>query len=151
MTIRNTQNFAAGALFVIIGTATALGAMQYAMGTASRMGPGYFPFSVGVLLILVGLGLAASAMAKSAALTALGGWPLRSVAIILGSVVLFGLLVPYVGLLVAAAGLIVVSGLAHSEWTMRGSLLSAALLAPGVAAIFVGLLGLRIPLLPSFF
>lgn len=44
----------AGALFVIIGTAAWLGAQQYRIGTATRMGPGYFPMCLGMLL--VGLG-----------------------------------------------------------------------------------------------
>lgn len=151
MRIRDTRSFTAGALFARFGAATALGALQYELGTASRMGPGYFPFSVGLLLVLVGLGTAASAMARTAAHIELGPWPMRTVAIVLGSIVVFGLLLPHVGLLIAAAGLVIVSGFAHPEWSLRSSLTSAALLAPATAAIFVGLLGLRIPLLPSFF
>lgn len=151
MKIRDMRNFAAGALFVLFGAATALGALQFAMGTASRMGPGYFPLVVGMLLVLVGLAVAAGAVAPTAPVTSLGGWPFRNVALILGSVVLFGVLLPHVGLLIAASGLIILSGMAHPEWTLRGSVLSAAVLAPATGALFVGLLGLRIPLLPTFF
>ena len=106
--------------------------------------------AVGILLMLIGLIVAAGATARSAAETRVGGWPLRSVAIVLGSVVLFPLRLPQGGLLIAAAALIVVSGMAHPEWSLRASLTSAVVLSPAAAAIFVGVLGLCIPLLPAF-
>lgn len=150
MMIKDKHNFVAGLLFAAFGTATAIGAMQYTMGTASRMGPGYFPFMLGIVLIPVGLILAASALGRSAEVTHLTGWSLRSVGLVLGSVVLFGVVVQHVGLIIASAGMILLSGFAHPEPSLRSSLISAAVLVPGTAIVFVWLLGLRIPLLPTF-
>ena len=67
-------------------------ARNYALGTAARMGPGYFPRILGLLLI----GLGAHPRAARAARVrrrdaARGKW--RPTLIVLGSVVLFGLIV----------------------------------------------------------
>ena len=44
MQLRNKQDFWSGVMFVALGVGFALGATSYSMGTAARMGPGYFPF-----------------------------------------------------------------------------------------------------------
>ena len=64
--IRNQKDVAAGALYVLFGAAFSLGALNYRVGDAARMGPGWFPFAVGVLLVLVGLVTAVSGMRPSA-------------------------------------------------------------------------------------
>ena len=56
MQIKNKQDFWSGVMFVVVGAAFALGATSYSMGTAARMGPGYFPFWLGVCLSLLGGG-----------------------------------------------------------------------------------------------
>jgi hypothetical protein len=53
--IRNQQDFAAGMIYVVGGIGFALGALNYKIGDAARMGPGWFPFAVGVLLAFVGV------------------------------------------------------------------------------------------------
>jgi len=44
----------AAALALIIGVAAALGSLNYSMGTLARMGPGYFPLLLGIVLALIG-------------------------------------------------------------------------------------------------
>jgi hypothetical protein len=99
----------------------------------------------------VGLVVAGSALGAAGPRTELGNWSLRTVAVVLLSVVLFGLLLKPLGLLIAATVLILASARAHAAWSWRTSIISAAILAPATAIVFVGLLGLRIPLLPSAF
>ena len=57
------RDILAGTLFIVIGALALLGARGYPVGSAMRMGPGYFPAVLGVLLILLGalLGLRAPA------------------------------------------------------------------------------------------
>ena len=42
-------------MFVGVGIAFAWGATNYKIGDSVRMGPGYFPFMLGILMALVGL------------------------------------------------------------------------------------------------
>ena len=53
--IRSHQDFASGILFIVAGAAFAFLARGYRMGTASSMGPGYFPFWLGMVLVLLGV------------------------------------------------------------------------------------------------
>ncbi len=54
MKIRSHVNFASGILFMLAGTAAAWVASGYQMGTAARLGPGYFPFWLGIVLGFLG-------------------------------------------------------------------------------------------------
>src|SRR3546814_10380594 len=68
MQLRNKQDIWSGVMFVALGVGFALGATNYSMGTAARMGTGYFPFWLGVLLALLGDTVALGALtAKNAA------------------------------------------------------------------------------------
>ena len=55
MKIKNYQDFYAGLMFLIFGTLAAWLSTSYNMGTGARMGPGYFPFYLGVILAVLGL------------------------------------------------------------------------------------------------
>ena len=50
MRIKSQKDFFAGLLYVVIGGGFAIGATNYTVGNAARMGPGYFPLLVGILL-----------------------------------------------------------------------------------------------------
>jgi len=41
--VKNAKDFYAGVLFMLVGSAFAWGALEFTVGTAARMGPGYFP------------------------------------------------------------------------------------------------------------
>jgi Tripartite tricarboxylate transporter TctB family len=53
--ITNYQDFFAGLFFILFGGLAAYLSTAYNMGTGARMGPGYFPFWLGI--ILAGLGV----------------------------------------------------------------------------------------------
>ena len=52
--IRNPKDFYAGVLFMSFGLAALVIARSYPLGTAARMGPGYFPRVLGILLLGIG-------------------------------------------------------------------------------------------------
>ena len=52
--IRNPRDFWAGVVFVVIGAGFAITALDYDVGTASRMGPAYFPLVLAIVLVLLG-------------------------------------------------------------------------------------------------
>ncbi|MDP1968647.1 MAG: tripartite tricarboxylate transporter TctB family protein, partial [Burkholderiaceae bacterium] len=55
MMIKNHKDFFAGLMFCAIGLAFAIGATNYKIGEGARMGPGYFPIMLGVILALIGV------------------------------------------------------------------------------------------------
>ena len=54
MRIKSQKDFFAGLLFLALGVAFAWGATTYNVGTGARMGPGYFPLMLGVVLAIMG-------------------------------------------------------------------------------------------------
>ena len=150
MRIRNQKNFAAGLLYIAIGIPVALMASGYRMGTAARMGPGYFPFWLGVLLALVGAIVLMSSMRSQAEVENIGGWDLKSLAVILGSVLVFGVLLTTMGIVVAVAGLVIVSSLASHEFGWTATLVNTAVLILLTFVIFIWGLALQFPIWPPF-
>ena len=55
MRIKSQKDFFAGLMFLLVGLAFAWGSGSYSIGTGARMGPGYFPMVLGVLLAVLGL------------------------------------------------------------------------------------------------
>ncbi len=55
------KDYYGGALMVLIGGSAAYAAQGYNIGSLAHMGPGYFPFAVGVLLALTGVLIALDA------------------------------------------------------------------------------------------
>jgi hypothetical protein len=52
--IKSQKDFFSGLMFMCVGVAFAWGASSYNIGNGARMGPGYFPLVLGVLLSVLG-------------------------------------------------------------------------------------------------
>jgi hypothetical protein len=148
--IRNHKDLAAGLIYVCAGTGFGLGAFNYKLGDAARMGPGWFPFWVGMLLVAVGLLTVLSAARPHAKEERVQRPDLRTMAWILGSVVAFGLLLQPAGLVISLVVLVVISSLASHEFGWRGTLANAAILTLFSVAAFIWGIHLQIPLWPAF-
>jgi hypothetical protein len=148
--VRNQKDFYAGAVYLTVGIIAIIVARGYPLGSASRMGPGYFPTILGGLLVVFGI----VSLARSFVLTGepIGRLPWKPLALVVGAVAFFAALLPHVGFVIALAILITVSAAASAkfrfEW--RGLLGFVALLA-FCALVFVLGLGLPLPLLGSWF
>lgn len=59
------RDFYAGGLMILFGLGIALKGTAYRAGTLMHMGPGFLPTALGVLLVLIGLVIAASPIATS--------------------------------------------------------------------------------------
>jgi hypothetical protein len=148
--VRNQKDVVAGLIYMVAGTAFSLGALNYKLGDAARMGPGWFPFWIGVLLVAVGMATVASGMHTRALADDVKRPELRAMAWILGAVVLFGLLLNTAGLVLSLVVLVLVSSRASHEFKWKGALLNAVLLLALCVGAFVYGLGLQLPLWPSF-
>ena len=52
--IKSQKDFFSGLMFMVIGVSFTWGASTYSVGNGARMGPGYFPLTLGVLLAALG-------------------------------------------------------------------------------------------------
>jgi len=150
MTIRNPRDFWAGAIYLALGIAAVWIGRNYAQGTSDRMGPGYFPSVLGAILGLIGaVSVVRSFLRPGDAVTAFAWRPLIA---ILGSVVLFGLLLDRAGVIIALACLMGVGALAsrNSRLDVKTVATFAGLVAFCII-VFVKGLGVPMPLLGSWF
>ena len=145
--IRHPRDFWSGVLFIAIGAFAVAYGSRYTLGTAARMGPGYFPRILGILLVVLGAVLALrGAKIDGEKLVA---WKLRPTSVVLGSVVLFGLIVQPVGLALSTVILIVLASAASHEFRPREALVSGVLLASLAVSVFVVGLKLQLPIWPG--
>jgi hypothetical protein len=148
----------AGLVFVLFG-ALALGLGPAEKGTATEMAAGYLPALLGVLLIAVGLILAAhgvravrldqappSGEASREAVSVSRWRPF----LILPAIVAFALLLESAGLVIASIALLGIGALAARDMTLRQFALLAIVLLVLVLAVFVWGLGLPVKVWPSF-
>jgi Tripartite tricarboxylate transporter TctB family len=145
--IRNPKDFYSGLIFIAFGIAAIIIGSNYALGTAARMGPGYFPRILGILLILLGAALSLRALRTRGSPVPVWKW--RPTLIVLGSVILFGLIVNYVGMVLSTIILIVLSSAASHEFRPKEALISGVLLAALAVGVFVIGLKLQLPIWPS--
>jgi len=145
--IPRPKDFYAGLLFVAFGVFAIIMARNYPLGTAARMGPGYFPRLLGILLIVLGAALSLTALRGQG--PPLPGWKWRPVSIVLLSVVAFCLVLTHAGLVLSTIGLIAVASTASREFRFRESLLSGVLLAALSVGVFVIGLKLQLPIWPG--
>lgn len=150
MRIRAADDFWAGVMFVAFGLFFAGFATQYDMGTAARMGPGYFPFWLGVLLCILGVAVALSALSANRPESRVERFDFKILLLILGSVVLFGIALRPLGLFAALFILVAVSSLASHEFGWKAMLINAAVLILLCWLVFIKGLSLVFPLWPAF-
>ena len=151
MLIRNQRAFAAGALFVAVAVFYFVMSFNYQQGTPARMGPGFFPKMVSILLALIGVGVLLGAITPKAAIEKLEKWDVKGLLWITGSVALFGLLLPSFGLVIALAALILLSSYASPEFTWKGTLVNTVVLIIFCVGVFVYGINLQFPVWPTLF
>ena len=147
--IRHPKDFWSGVMFVACGIGAIIVGANYPLGTAARMGPGYFPRILGILLIVLGALLALRALRLQGSPIQAFKW--RPTIIVLASVVGFGLIVQQVGLLLSTVLLILAASTASLEFRWKEALISGVFFALLAIGVFVMGLKLQLPIWPVFF
>jgi hypothetical protein len=149
MRIKNPTDFWTGVLFGGLGLFMSLyAATHYSIGTAVRMGPGYFPLWVGALVALLSVALLIGSLRFEGPRLPRVHW--RPLLLILAGSVAFGYLLKPLGLVLATVVLVVVSAFGGHEFRWREALALAVALAVFSIGVFVFALGLPFPLWPQF-
>jgi hypothetical protein len=141
--IRHPQDFWSGIMFMFFGLGAVIIGQDYPMGTAGRMGPAYFPVVLGGLLALIGL--ATTLRSLWAHGEPIRNFSIRDLALILFSVLIFGLLVRGAGIVIAVLVLIVMSAYASEKFRLKAALILSAAAALFCVLVFVKALGLPLP------
>jgi len=150
MQIKNHKDFNAGLLFILFGITATVSAKSYPIGTAAKMGPGYFPFILGFMLTVLGFVISLKSLSKGRGVRKRALIRFRPVVFVLSSIVLFGLLLLPLGLPLSTFLLILISSMASDEFKMKVAILNAFVLLIVVLIIFVYFLQFQIPVLPAF-
>ncbi len=159
MKIKSQKDFFAGLMFMVVGVAFAWGATTYSVGSGARMGPGYFPLMLGILLALIGSVITFKALVvETEGGDKIGAWAWKPLFFILAANFLFGILLgglpsiglPAMGMILGIYALVIISSLAGNEFSLKGVLGLSTILAIGSYLAFVVLLKLQFPVWPSF-
>jgi len=146
--IKHPKDFWAGALYIAFGVTAIVIALGYPAGTAGRMGPGYFPRALGAILVALGLVLSLRALRLQGTAIALGS-P-KPLLVVIGSVIVFGIAAPPLGLVIATILLVVVSSAASDEFRWKEAVISSLILAGFTVGAFAYGLQLQLPVWPWF-
>jgi hypothetical protein len=146
-------------MFMGAGIAFAWGATNYTIGEGARMGPGYFPLMLGILLALIGVFITFEALVvETEDGEPVGSWAWKPLFFIIASNVVFGIClggipkigIPAMGLIVGIYALTFIAALAGEEFKAKEVAVLATILAILSYVAFIVLLKLQFPVWPSF-
>jgi putative tricarboxylic transport membrane protein len=147
--ISSPKDFWSGAIYAFFGLSAVLIARDYDMGSALKMGPAYFPTLLGWLLTAIGIVSVVRGFVVRG--TAVGGFAIKAVLMIIGATVLFGLTVRGAGLAVALPILVIFSAAASKRFRFLPILLMAAGLTLFCVVVFLKGLGVPLPVIGDWF
>ena len=147
--LHDNKDFLAGLLFILIGALAVVFARDYPMGSAMRMGPGYFPTILGGILFLFGVYVMVRGIRSGAKVKGEWGW--KPLALITLSIVLFGFLMDRLGMIPALAVMFFVSALAGREFRFKEVLILTVLMSAFAVGVFVYGLKLPFQLFPGYY
>lgn len=160
MKINSQKDFYSGLLLTAVGTAFAYGSTTYKIGRGALMGPGYFPLILSVVLLLLGIVILAGALIHTTEDgEKMGPWAWKPLLFIIGSNLVFGVLlggvpsfnIPSMGLIVAIYALTFIAAMAGEEFNFKEVAIVATVLAVMSYVAFVLLLKLQFPIWPALF
>jgi hypothetical protein len=157
--IKSQQDFFSGLMFMAVGIAFAWGATNYNVGEAARMGPGYFPLMLGVVLAAMGGFIVfESLVVETEDGEPVGAWAWKPLGFIIASNLAFGVMIgglpsiglPPFGMMVGIVVLTFIAALAGDRFNAKEVAVLSVVLAIGSYLAFILLLKLQFPVWPWF-
>ncbi|TFV59877.1 tripartite tricarboxylate transporter TctB family protein [Geodermatophilus sp. DF01-2] len=138
------KDLLAGALFVVFGLAFAITSSTYEVGSALRMGPGYFPLVLGSVLVLLGILIAVKGFVAGDT-GELGPVPWKAAVLIVTALLFFGFTVRGLGMVPSLLVTVFLTAMAGRNARVIPAAVVAASLTALSILIFVIVLQLRLP------
>ena len=142
--VKSPQDFGAAVLFLAIGVAGVYFGRELTFGSASQMGPGFFPTILSAIIIAIGLIVALKSLTIEG--PAVAPTKLRPIFFIVASIAAFGYLIERMGLAITAAGLVIFAAYARSEVNLKETVLLAVGLSAFAIVVFAYALGQPLPI-----
>jgi hypothetical protein len=141
--VLNRWELGAAAIFFLLGLYMAIEGSHYGLGSITRIGPGFFPVSIGVLLMILSVGVAFEVRHSLAAAPKI---PLRITLVIAVALLSFALLVNTAGLIPAIFAVVFIARFAEPG----NNVVASAILAAGLALVgwLAFIVGFNLPLKP---
>jgi hypothetical protein len=141
--VKSPQDIGAGLVFLAIGIAGLVFGRELAFGSSARMGPGYFPILLSMLIIVVGLVVGFKGLT-------IEGPPiekvqLRPISFIVAAILIFGFLIESIGLALTAILLTIFAAYARPEVKLSETIMLGVGLALFTVVVFVYVLGQALP------
>jgi Tripartite tricarboxylate transporter TctB family len=145
--LRVEKDVVAGGLLLLLGSAAVFESRTYGVGTLMQMGPGFMPMLLGVILIVLGMFISASAIPSGEGDTVrFGPWrDWLSWLLIVSGPVAFIILGVYGGLIPATFSCVFISALADRSATWKSALALASIATVVGVFLFGYLLQLPFP------
>jgi hypothetical protein len=159
MNIKSQKDFFSGLMFMGVGVAFAWGASTYTIGNGARMGPGYFPLMLGVLLAVLGSVITFKALVvETIDGDKVGKFAWKPLFFIIAANLVFGACIgglpkfgiPPMGLIIGIFALTFIASNAGEEFSFKAVTILAAILAIMSYLAFIVLLKLQFPVWPVF-
>jgi hypothetical protein len=145
------KDFLAGLVFLAFGWGAIHGARAFELGTLARMGPGWFPAALGVILALFGVFLMARGIGWPEKSPGPVAWGWRAPLCIVVSMLAFGFLMPRFGLVPALAAMFLIATLGGREFRWLEVLVLTVVMTAFAVGVFVYLLKLPFQLVPGVY
>ena len=142
--VKSPQDFGAAVLFLTIGIAGIYFGRDLAFGTASRMGPGYFPTILSCIIVLIGAIVGLKSLLFEG--PPIEPTKLRPLLFILFAILAFGYLIEQIGLAITTAGLTVFAAYARNNVNLKETIALAAFLSAFAVGVFAYALGQPLPI-----
>ena len=159
MKIKSQRDFWSGLMFMAVGIGFSWGATAYNIGEAARMGPGYFPLVLGIVLALLGAFIVfESLVVETEDGEPIGKWAWKPLGFIIAANLAFGVMIgglpsiglPAMGMVVGIIVLTFVAALAGDKFKAKEVAILSVVLAVGSYLAFIMLLKLQFPVWPWF-
>ena len=159
MNIKSQKDFFSGLMFMGVGVAFAWGATTYKVGEGARMGPGYFPLMLGVLMAVLGMAITfKSLVVETVGGDKIGRWAWKPLVFIIAANLVFGVFLgglpgiklPAMGLIAGIYALTFIASMAETGWKVKNTFILATVLAVGSYIAFVLVLKLQFAVWPAF-
>jgi hypothetical protein len=148
MALRFKTDVVAGAVLLALAGGFAWLARDLPLGRAVRMGPGWAPMALCLMLASLGAVLVLRGYLARIEAEPSPPWPVRAASPVIGSLLLFGLSVESLGLLLASGLSVFLAMLGASDFKVKEAVAVSTGLALGVSVLFGIGLGLPVKILP---
>jgi len=142
--IKSPQDIGAAVVIILIGIAGIYFGWDLRFGTASRMGPGFFPYYLSWCIVALGLLIGGRAFVLDG--PSIERPQLRPILMVVIGTLFFGYLIEYVGLVVSTIGMVLIAAYARTAVNLKESILLAVGMTLFIVVVFVWALHQPLPL-----